>query len=93
VAKKEERFIESLDGQVRDEIKLEVLEEIGDLVMHCLNMNREERPTMREVADTLEKARRFQKQSSNEENHEEETESLLGDELPLIWNQGGDDFN
>ncbi|XP_078159195.1 wall-associated receptor kinase 4-like [Carex rostrata] len=93
VAKKEGRFIEILDGQVRDEMKQEVLEEIGDLVVHCLNMNREERPTMREVADTLEKARRLQKQSSNEENHIEETESLLVDELPLIWNQGGDNFN
>ncbi|XP_078160963.1 putative wall-associated receptor kinase-like 16 [Carex rostrata] len=83
VAKKEGRFIEILDGQVRDEIKLEVLEEIGDLVMHCLNMNREERPTMRDVADTLEKARRFQKQSPNEENHVEETESLLGDSVDI----------
>ncbi|KAF3341183.1 Wall-associated receptor kinase 4 [Carex littledalei] len=83
VANKEGRFIEILDGQVRDEIKLEVLEEIGDLVMHCLNMNREERPTMREVADTLEKASKFQKKSSNEENHVEETESLLGDSVDI----------
>jgi serine/threonine protein kinase len=83
VAKKEGRFIQILDALVRDELKLEVLEEIGDLVMHCLNMNREERPTMREVADTLEKVRRFQKQSLAEEESLEETESLLGESIDI----------
>jgi serine/threonine protein kinase len=80
---KEGRFIQILDALVRDELKLEVLEEIGDLVMHCLNMNREERPTMREVADTLEKVRRFQKQSLAEEESLEETESLLGESIDI----------
>jgi serine/threonine protein kinase len=88
VAKKEGRFIQILDAQVRDELKLEVLDEIGDLVMCCLNMNREERPTMREVADTLEKARRFQKQFEIEEKSLEETESLFGDSIDIYT---GDD--
>jgi serine/threonine protein kinase len=83
VAKKEGRFIEILDAQVREELKLEVLEEIGDLVMRCLNMKREERPTMREVADTLDRVRRFQKRSLIEEKNLEETESLLGDSLDM----------
>ncbi|KAJ3691465.1 hypothetical protein LUZ61_020629 [Rhynchospora tenuis] len=88
-AKKEGRFLEILDVQVRNELQLEVLEEIGDLVMQCLSMNREERPMMREVADTLEKARRFQRQHNhgrmmhNEEKSTEETESLLGDSIDI----------
>jgi serine/threonine protein kinase len=59
VSKKEGRFIQILDAQIRDELKLEVLNEIGDLVMRCLNMNREEKPTMREVADSLERGEDF----------------------------------
>ncbi|KAJ4806952.1 Wall-associated kinase family protein [Rhynchospora pubera] len=56
-AKKDGRFLEILDAQVRDELKLEVLEEIGNLVMQCLSKNRDERPKMTEVAQRLEMAR------------------------------------
>jgi hypothetical protein len=54
-----------------------------DLVMRCLNMNREERPTMREVADTLQRARRFQKQFEIEEKSLENTESLFDDSIDI----------
>jgi serine/threonine protein kinase len=83
VAKKDGRFIQILDAQVRDELKLEVLEEIGDLIMNCLNMNREERPTMRYVADTLERARRFHKQFQTEEKSLEESESLFSESIDI----------
>ncbi|KAJ4744582.1 Wall-associated kinase family protein [Rhynchospora pubera] len=56
-AKKDGRFLEILDAQVRDELKLEVLEEIGNLVMQCLSKNRDERPKMTQVAQRLEMAR------------------------------------
>jgi serine/threonine protein kinase len=83
VAKKEGRFIQIVDAQVRDELKLEVLDEIGNLVMRCLNMNREERPTMREVADTLARARRFQMQFETEEKSLEEIESSFDDSIGI----------
>ncbi|KAJ3673396.1 hypothetical protein LUZ60_006770 [Juncus effusus] len=84
-AMKDRRFLEILDAQVRDEIEIEALVEIGDLVMQCLSMNREERPTMREVSERLERIRRFQMHNLVEENAgEEETESLLGDSVDLL---------
>jgi hypothetical protein len=60
-----------------------VLDEIENLVMCCLNMNREERPTVREVADTLQRARRFQKQFEIEEKSLENTESLFDDSIDI----------
>ncbi|KAJ4789219.1 Wall-associated kinase family protein [Rhynchospora pubera] len=75
-AKKDRRFLEILDAQVRDEVKLEVLEGIGDLVMQCLNKNRDERPRMSEVAERLEMARRLQTSTAAEEMCTEEPESL-----------------
>ncbi|KAM3244960.1 hypothetical protein ACQJBY_056350 [Aegilops geniculata] len=48
-----------LDSQVRDEMTIEALEEITHLVMRCLNMSGEERPTMKEVAERLEMLRRY----------------------------------
>ncbi|KAJ4760526.1 Wall-associated kinase family protein [Rhynchospora pubera] len=59
-AKKDGRFLDILDAQVRDELKSEVLEDIGDLVMQCLSKNRDERPRMTDVAERLEMARRLQ---------------------------------
>jgi hypothetical protein len=51
--------------------------------MNCLNMNREERPTMRDVADTLERARRFHKQFQTEEKSLEESESLFSESIDI----------
>ncbi|KAJ3684107.1 hypothetical protein LUZ61_013271 [Rhynchospora tenuis] len=58
-AKKDGRFLEILDAQVRDELKPDVLEEIGNLIMQCLRKNRDERPRMTEVAERLQMARRL----------------------------------
>ncbi|KAJ3673388.1 hypothetical protein LUZ60_006762 [Juncus effusus] len=86
-AKKDGRFLEIFDAQVRDELSIEVLQEIADLVMQCLNMNRDERPTMKEVSERLEKIRRSQKQTSVQETAQEtaegDTESLLGDLIDI----------
>ncbi|KAL6843657.1 hypothetical protein ACP4OV_026719 [Aristida adscensionis] len=51
---------ELLDSQVRNEMKAEVLEEIVHLVMQCISMSGEERPTMKEAAERLEILRRYQ---------------------------------
>ncbi|KAJ3687184.1 hypothetical protein LUZ61_016348 [Rhynchospora tenuis] len=58
-AKKDGRILEILDAQARDELKVEVLEDIGNMVMQCLSKNRDERPRMTEVAERLQMARRL----------------------------------
>jgi serine/threonine protein kinase len=59
-AMKAGRHEELLDSHVRNEMRAEVLQEIAHLVMRCLSMNGEERPTMKEVAERLERLRRYQ---------------------------------
>uniref|UniRef100_A0A0E0AUM6 Protein kinase domain-containing protein n=1 Tax=Oryza glumipatula TaxID=40148 RepID=A0A0E0AUM6_9ORYZ len=47
------RHREIMDGWVREEVGGEVLDNAAELVMQCLSMAGEERPTMKEVADRL----------------------------------------
>jgi serine/threonine protein kinase len=47
------RHREVMDRRVREEVGVEVLDEAAELVMRCLSMVGEERPTMKEVADKL----------------------------------------
>jgi serine/threonine protein kinase len=49
---------ELLDIKVKNEMRTEALEVITHLIMRCLNMNGQERPTMKEVAERLEMLRR-----------------------------------
>ncbi|RCV27026.1 hypothetical protein SETIT_5G292600v2 [Setaria italica] len=51
------RHREIMDPQVREEVGVEVLDEAAELVMQCLSMVGEERPTMKEVADKLHRLR------------------------------------
>ncbi|XBI49875.1 hypothetical protein VPH35_113359 [Triticum aestivum] len=67
-----------LDSQVRDEMRIEALEEITHLVMRCLNMSGEERPTMKEVAERLEMLRRYHHHPwAQADANPEEEQSLL----------------
>ncbi|XP_037453638.1 wall-associated receptor kinase 1-like [Triticum dicoccoides] len=69
---------ELLDRQVKDEMRIEVLEEITHLVIRCLNMSGEERPTMKEVAERLEMLRRYQHHPwAQADANPEEEQSLL----------------
>ncbi|KQK01261.1 wall-associated receptor kinase 1 [Brachypodium distachyon] len=69
---------ELLDSQMRDEMKIEALEEITHLVMRCLNMSGENRPTMKEVAERLEMLRRCQHHPWGQEDaNPEEGQRLL----------------
>uniref|UniRef100_A0A0E0CSX3 Protein kinase domain-containing protein n=1 Tax=Oryza meridionalis TaxID=40149 RepID=A0A0E0CSX3_9ORYZ len=75
------RHQELLDSQVRNDMSAEMLEEITYLLMRCISMNGEERPTMKEVAERLEMLRRYQQHPWAEaEDNAEEIESLLGRE-------------
>ncbi|GJM87190.1 hypothetical protein PR202_ga03120 [Eleusine coracana subsp. coracana] len=78
-AMKAGRHEELLDGHVRNKIRAEVLEEIAYLVMRCLSLSREERPTMKETAEKLEMLRRYQQHPRFQADGDaEEKQHLLG---------------
>ncbi|VAI51146.1 unnamed protein product [Triticum turgidum subsp. durum] len=60
IAVKTNRHDEVLDSRVRKEMGPKALEEATHLVMRCVSMSGEERPTMKEVAERLEALRRYQ---------------------------------
>ncbi|VAI62691.1 unnamed protein product [Triticum turgidum subsp. durum] len=73
---------ELLDNQVRNEMGPEALEEITHLMMRCVSMSGEERPSMKEVAERLEALRRYQRHPWGQAGagDPEEGQSLLGRE-------------
>lgn len=89
-ATKAGRHEELLDSQVRNEMRAEVLEEIAHLVMRCLSMSGEERPTMKEAAERLERLRRYQQHPWAQDGNLEERQTLLPMEqrdLPSMFRQ------
>ncbi|KAM3244970.1 hypothetical protein ACQJBY_056357 [Aegilops geniculata] len=73
---------ELLDNQVRNEMGPKALEEITHLMMRCVSMSGEERPSMKEVAERLEALRRYQRHPWGQAGAGdlEEGQSLLGRE-------------
>ncbi|XP_062203364.1 wall-associated receptor kinase 3-like [Phragmites australis] len=51
------RHREIMDEQVRKEVGVEALDKAAELLMQCLSMASEDRPTMKEVADKLQRLR------------------------------------
>ncbi|EMS59546.1 Wall-associated receptor kinase 3 [Triticum urartu] len=51
------RHREIMDGNVREELGDEVIDDAAELVIRCLSLTGEERPTMMEVADKIERLR------------------------------------
>jgi len=90
-AMKAGRHEELLDSQVRDEMRAEVVEEIAHLVMRCLSMSGEERPTMKEAAERLERLRRYQQHPwAQADGNLEERQTLLPmkqQDLPSMFRQ------
>ncbi|THU47799.1 hypothetical protein C4D60_Mb09t19450 [Musa balbisiana] len=76
-AMKENRLLEMLDDQVKSEGGMGLIQEISELAKQCLNVKGEERPTMKEVAEVLDKLRKY-KLHPWIPHDAEETESLLG---------------
>ncbi|WOL19256.1 hypothetical protein Cni_G28054 [Canna indica] len=76
LAMKENRLSEILDSQVRDEEEdIEYIRQICELAKRCLNVSGEGRPTMKEVAEELDKLRKLKQHSWVQRNVEEiETE-------------------
>ncbi|CAL9148086.1 unnamed protein product [Musa hybrid cultivar] len=76
LATKENRLTEILDDQVRNEGDTELIQEMCELAKQCLNFSGEERPTMKQVAEELDRLRKF-KQHPWVPQNTEEIESLL----------------
>ncbi|CAL9779369.1 unnamed protein product, partial [Musa acuminata subsp. burmannicoides] len=76
LATKENRLMEILDDQVRNEGDTELIQEMSELAKQCLKFIGEERPTMKEVAEELDRLRKF-KQHPWVPQNTEEIESLL----------------
>ncbi|KAK2980034.1 hypothetical protein RJ640_020060 [Escallonia rubra] len=76
---KENRLFHILEPRVVREGTLEQLQIVAELVKKCLNMNGEDRPTMKEVAMELEALRKFTKHPWVNQHDHEETLSLLSE--------------
>ncbi|XP_064947566.1 putative wall-associated receptor kinase-like 16 [Musa acuminata AAA Group] len=77
-AMKDSRLEEILDDQIMGKENMDVIHEIAELAKECLNMNGDERPTMREVAEKLHMLGGFL-QVSSAHHAPEECEALLGE--------------
>ncbi|OEL16956.1 Wall-associated receptor kinase 3 [Dichanthelium oligosanthes] len=77
-AMKENKLEDILDDQIKNSENTEYLEEIADLARRCLEMSGMNRPSMKEVADKLDRLRKIIKHPWAHENPEE-LDSLLGE--------------
>ncbi|XP_064991395.1 putative wall-associated receptor kinase-like 16 [Musa acuminata AAA Group] len=77
-AMKDSRLEEILDDQIMGKENMNVIQEIAELAKECLNMNGDERPTMRQVAEKLHMLGGFLQVSSTH-HAPEECEALLGE--------------
>ncbi|KAJ1690275.1 hypothetical protein LUZ63_014430 [Rhynchospora breviuscula] len=79
-AMKENKMQELLDDEIRLEDDMEAITEVAELATKCLNIKGEERPTMKEVAEELDRIKKLRQHPWEDEYHLEEMETLLGDD-------------
>jgi len=79
IAMKENHLFQILEPRILKEGTLEQLQATAELVKRCLNLNGEDRPTMKEVAMELEGLRKFTKHPWVIQQSDEETESLMSE--------------
>lgn len=80
---KKNRLFQILDPRVIKEGTLEQLEAVAELVKRCVNMNGEDRPTMKEVTRELEGLKKSTKHPWADQESHEETEGLLSEASDL----------
>ncbi|CAD6264452.1 unnamed protein product [Miscanthus lutarioriparius] len=76
----EKRLDEILDEQIKGEQSMELIEQVAELAKRCLEMASEKRPSMREVAEELDRVRKLSQHpwgSQEETCDEEELKALL----------------
>ncbi|KAM3258106.1 hypothetical protein ACQJBY_050071 [Aegilops geniculata] len=77
-AMKENKLDQILDVEIKDGDNTEIIEEIAELAVRCLEMCGDNRPSMKEVAEKLDSLRKVMQHSWVQRNPEE-TECLLGE--------------
>jgi serine/threonine protein kinase len=76
----EKRLDEILDEQIKGEQSMELIEQVAELAKQCLEMESDKRPSMREVAEELDRVRKLSQHpwgSQEETCDEEELKALL----------------
>ncbi|KAJ4813065.1 Wall-associated kinase family protein [Rhynchospora pubera] len=79
LAMKEKKLQELLDDEIKHEDDMEVITAVAKLAKECLNMKGEERPTMKEVAEELDRIRKIKQHPWGQEYYSKEREILLGE--------------
>ncbi|XP_038972486.1 wall-associated receptor kinase 2-like [Phoenix dactylifera] len=79
-------LLELLTGKKAVYEEMELVQEVAELARRCLNVRGEDRPIMKEVADDLDRLRKF-KQHPFLQHNTEEIESLLGE--PSSYTKNG----
>ncbi|KAL8093069.1 wall-associated receptor kinase 2-like [Apium graveolens] len=74
---KENRLLQIIEPQLVKEGTFDQLEKAAQLVKRCLNLNGDERPTMKEETMEIESLRKFTKHPWASENDNEDTTSLI----------------
>ncbi|VAI33321.1 unnamed protein product [Triticum turgidum subsp. durum] len=77
-AMKENKLDQILDAEIKDGDNIEIIEEIAELAMRCLEMCGHNRPSMKKVAEKLDSLRKVMQHPSVQRNPEE-MECLLGE--------------
>uniref|UniRef100_A0A0D9VII6 Protein kinase domain-containing protein n=1 Tax=Leersia perrieri TaxID=77586 RepID=A0A0D9VII6_9ORYZ len=67
----ENRLEEILDAQIKNEQSIEVLEQVAELAKQCLEMSGEKRPSMRKVAEELDRLMKLSLHPWGQQNSEE----------------------
>ncbi|KAG6532093.1 hypothetical protein ZIOFF_005931 [Zingiber officinale] len=67
---KDNRHYEILDNEVKNEGDIQLIQELSDLCKQCLKISGEERPTMKEVAQVLNRLMKFKQHPWIQENNE-----------------------
>ncbi|XP_074362099.1 wall-associated receptor kinase 2-like [Apium graveolens] len=75
---KENRLLQIIEPRLVKEGTVDQLEKAAQLVKRCLNLNSDERPTMKEVTMEIESLRKFTKHPWANENGNEDNTSLIG---------------
>jgi hypothetical protein len=73
----ENRLGEILDEQINGEQSVELIEQVAELAKECLEMASDRRPSMREVAEELDRVRKLLQHPWGQQTPDEERKALL----------------
>uniref|UniRef100_A0A0D9VII7 Protein kinase domain-containing protein n=1 Tax=Leersia perrieri TaxID=77586 RepID=A0A0D9VII7_9ORYZ len=76
-----------LDSQIQSEQSIELIEQEADLAKQCLEMNSEKRPSMRQIAEELDRLRKLAQHPWGRHASSEEMEKLLVGGSPSTYSE------